>query len=100
MAEYIALQHCKVQGLTLDQRGRPRLRVVQPGEVIPEASSWPGNALAREIQAGRIGVKGLSGVPPQAVPRAAAGSDPALRPEPEPAPRPARRRQAPDSETD
>lgn len=67
-AEYIALKRMKVQELDQDGNtvlvdGRPVLRVVQPGDPIPEAASWAN--LYKEVRAGRVGFAGspLAGGP-------------------------------------
>lgn len=59
--EYVALKRMKVQ--ELDEAGepvlvdgRPVLREVAPGELLPEAAGW-GN-LYKEVRAGRVGMKG------------------------------------------
>ncbi len=60
--EYIALKRMKVQEVdeagepVLGENGRPILRQVGPGEVIPEAGSW--SNLYKEVRAGRVGFAG------------------------------------------
>lgn len=61
--EYIALRSLKVQELDdagavkRDDKGRPQIRVVAPGQPCPEAAHWKN--LAREVAAGRIGIAGI-----------------------------------------
>ena len=64
MAEYIALKRMKVHELDeegeprLGEDGRPILRMLAPGDPIPEAERW--NNLWREVKAGRVGMKGTA----------------------------------------
>lgn len=64
MAEYIALKRMKVHELDeegeprVGENGRPILRELAPGDLIPEAEHW--NNLWREVKAGRVGMKGTA----------------------------------------
>lgn len=64
MAEYIALKRMKVHELDdegeprVGEDGRPVLRYLAPGDLIPEAEHW--NNLWREVKAGRVGMKGTA----------------------------------------
>lgn len=59
--QYIALKRMKVQerdenGDSVLENGRPVMRELAPGDLIPEAGSWKN--LWREVRAGRVGLAG------------------------------------------
>ncbi len=62
-ATYVALKRMKIQELEPDgttrlEDGRPVMRLVSPGDLIPEANSW--RNLWREVKAGRVGLQGTA----------------------------------------